>query len=127
MRDLNIGTDGTIKTVTNARSTGPLGVDEYSAQGTNETDNHDRCIFTLLENGSISQDEITYMGLMQTGQYASTRTLDPSKTGAVTMVNGSGMMLVRAQSADGSNETAHTSDVAGEMNMTERIIFGEET
>ena len=120
MRDLNVGTDGTVKTVTNARSTGPLGVDEYSAQGTNETQDQDLCIFTLPENGSTSRDEITYMGLMQTGQYTSTRTLDPSKTGAVTMVNGSGMMLVRAQSTDGSNETAHTSDVAGEMNIIER-------
>ena len=67
-----------------------------------------------------------YTGLMQSGQYVSTRNLDPSITGAVTMVNGTGMILARAKSTDGTNETTHTSDVAGDMNMTERIVFGED-
>ena len=42
------------------------------------------------------------------------------------MVNGTGMILARAKSNDGPNETTHTSDVAGDMNMTERIVFGED-
>jgi len=40
------------------------------------------------------------------------------------MVNGSGILLVQASSDDGINETTHTSDVMGEMNMTGKIIFG---
>ncbi|MGV8108283.1 hypothetical protein [Methanospirillum sp.] len=124
MRNLNVGSDGKVKTSTNARSTGPIGVDEYSAQGTNQTEPSETCIFTLPENGTPTRDEINYMGLMQTGQYVSTRTLDPSQTGAVTMINGTGMILVHAKSSDGTNETTHTSDVAGTMNMTEKIVFG---
>ena len=42
------------------------------------------------------------------------------------MINGTGMILARASSQDQSNETTHTSDVAGRLNMTERIIFGGE-
>ncbi|NLV28042.1 MAG: hypothetical protein GXY48_12900 [Methanomicrobiales archaeon] len=65
------------------------------------------------------------MGLMQTGQYVSTRNLDPTRTGAVTMVNGSGMMIVRAKSVDvNGTETTHTSDVAGNLNSKDtRIRF----
>lgn len=126
MRNLNVGNDGTVHTVTNARSTGPIGVTEYSSQGTNPAESSEKCMFTLPENGTPNQDEITYLGLLQTGEYVSTRTLDSSQTGAITMVNGSGMVLGRAVSTDGANKTTHTSDVAGTVNMTERIVFGEE-
>ena len=124
MRNLSVGGDGQIKVVTNARSSGPIGIDEYSGQVTNMTGEGKYCVFSASGNGIPNRDTITYRGLLQTGQYVSTRILDSSQTGAVTMVNGSGILLVRASSDDGINETTHTSDVMGEMNMTERIIFG---
>ncbi|NLV28220.1 MAG: hypothetical protein GXY48_13865 [Methanomicrobiales archaeon] len=124
-RNLDVGSNGKVSTRTNVQSAGPVGVDEYSGQGTNQTGPSDNCVFALPENGTPSWDEINYMGLMQTGQYVSTRTLDPSQTGAVTMVNGSGMILVRAKSVDvNGTEITHTSDVAGNLNMTEKIVFG---
>ena len=126
MRDLKVGNDGKVKTSTDVQSSGPLGVDEYSAQGTNQTEPSENCVFTQSPNVTPKRSEIMYTGLMQSGQYVSTRNLDPSITGAVTMVNGTGMILARAKSTDGTNETTHTSDVAGDMNMTERIVFGED-
>jgi hypothetical protein len=42
------------------------------------------------------------------------------------MVNGTGLILARASSQDQSNETFYTSDVAGRLNMTERIVFRDD-
>ena len=121
MRDLQIGSK--VQTSTVARSSGPMGIDEYSSQFTNETANSDNCVFEV-QNVTNSQDEISYLGLLTNGTYGSSRTLRSSETSATTLVNGSGMILARASSDDGINQTAHASDAAGDLNMTERIQFG---
>ncbi|MDX8551286.1 hypothetical protein KHC33_14020 [Methanospirillum sp. J.3.6.1-F.2.7.3] len=125
MRDLQV-IDGSVKTVTVADSTGPMGFDEYSGQAMNQTPAHTGCLFEISENRTNTQDEITYTGLMMTGVYASSRDLKSTRTSGTTMVNGTGMILARASSQDQTNETFHASDVAGRLNMTERIIFGGE-
>lgn len=124
MRNLDIQKNQ-VMTQTNVRSSGPMGIDEYSAQNSNGTRDPDTCVFENRANETPSHSEIMYTGLMQTGQYASTRDLKPGNY-AVTMVNGSGIILARANSFDGNQTTTHSSDVAGQLNMTERIIFGGE-
>ena len=125
MRELQVK-DGSVKTVTVADSTGPMGIDEYSGQAMNQTPAHTGCLFEISENRTNTQDEITYTGLMMTGVYASSRDLKSTRTSGTTMVNGTGMILARASSQDQTNESFHASDVAGRLNMTERIIFGGE-
>ena len=125
MRDLKIN-NGEVAVDTMADSSGPMGVDEYSGQVTNKTERQTGCVFDESPNRTRTQDEIMYMGLMGSGTYASARDLKSSEMTSITMMNGSGIMLARASSRDALNETRHTSDVAGNMNVTERIIFGGE-
>lgn len=122
MRELQVK-DGKVNAVTVADSSGPMGIDEYSGQVTNQTPVQSGCVFVVSENRTRAQDEIRYSGLMMTGLYASSRDLTSSETSAATMVNGTGMILARASSQDQRNETTHASDVAGRLNMTERIVF----
>lgn len=123
MRDLQVN-DGDVKAGTIAQSSGPMGIDEYSGQVTNETPMRNGCVFEESENRTMTKDQIMYTGLMGSGVYASARNLKSSETSSTTMINGSGLVLARASSKDQFNETTHTSDVAGTMNMTERIVFG---
>jgi len=124
MRDLQVK-DGNVKTGTVVESSGPLGIDEYSGQVTNQTDRSAECVFEIPVTRTNTRDEIMYTGLMGSGVYASTRGLQSDKTSSTTMINGSGLVLARASSKDNAgNETTHTSDVAGNLNMTERIVFG---
>lgn len=123
MRDLQVK-DGNVKTGTVAQSSGPMGIDEYSGQVTNESPVRAGCVFETSENRTMTKDQIMYTGLMGSGVYASSRNLKSSETSSTTMINGSGLVLARASSQDPGNETTHTSDVAGNLNMTERIVFG---
>ena len=47
MRNLDVGNDGKVSTRTNVQSAGPVGVDEYSGQGTNQTGPSENCVFAL--------------------------------------------------------------------------------
>lgn len=123
-RTLQTDNDGEVRTMTNARSSGPLGTDEYSSSESGKVNNPEDCLFTVPDNITPADNEIRYMGLLGTGQYVSTRELKPGNY-AVTMVNGSGIMLVRAQSRDENQTITHSSDTAGNLNMTEKISFGE--
>ena len=124
MRDLQVK-DGNVNTGTVAESSGPLGIDENSGQVTKQTERSAGCVFELPVNRTNARDEIVYTGLMGSGVYASGRNLRSDVTSSTTMINGSGLVLARASSKDNAgNETTHTSDVAGNLNMTERIVFG---
>ena len=123
MRDLTVNKAGEVKTGTVVDSTGPLGIDEYSGQITNQSPEKNQCLFETQGNQTRKEDQIRYMGLMTDGVYSSARTLTGSETSSLALINGSGIVLSRAKSTDGENETTHGSDVAGHLNMTEHIIF----
>jgi hypothetical protein len=125
IRNLQIRDDSSVETKTNVNSSGTLGIDEYSEQVTNSTKNPAECIFVSNKNRTIRQDRIGYTGLMQTGRYDSTRTID-RQTGSKTMINGTGMILSRAESRDENHTENYQSDAAGNMSMIEEIKFGEE-
>ena len=125
IRELQVN-DGKVEAVTVADSSGPMGIDEYSGQEANQTPKKSGCVFEISENRTRIEDEIRYTGLMKSGLYTSARDLTSSETSATTMINGTGMILARASSQDQSNETTHTSDVAGRLNMTERIVFRDD-
>lgn len=122
-RNLEVKDNGEVRTSTNARSEGPIGVDEYSAQTSGIAGEQNLCVFRLPENNTPSDSKIWYTGLMKSGQYVSTRDLIPGND-AVTMVNGSGIILVRAESRDLNRTITHDSDVIGNLNLTEGIRFG---
>lgn len=124
IRDITVTDAGEVKTGTKADSAGPIGVDEYSGMYSRMVTGNYQCLFDESGNRTRDHDRIMVMGLMEGGEYSSERSLDPESINAVTMANGTGMVLVRAKSGDGCNETSHGSDVSGRFNMTEYISFG---
>ena len=126
IRDLQVQ-NGEVRTMTGADAQGPMGIEEYTGQTGNQTQNRMGCVFGIPDNRTMKTDEIRYSGLLMSGTYASSRDLGSSETAAATMVNGTGIILARASSQDQTNRTAHSSDVTGRMNVTEQIIFGGET
>ncbi len=126
IRDLQVQ-NGEVRTMTGTDAHGPMGIEEYTGQTGNQTQNRMGCVFGIPDNRTMKTDEIRYSGLLMSGTYASTRHLGSSETAAATMVNGTGIILARASSQDQTNRTAHSSDVTGRMDLTERIIFGGET
>lgn len=124
LRELQIG-NKSIQTATSVNSTGPMGIDEYSSQHSVENQTSPYCVFETVENTSPREDKIRYTGLMQTGQYVSSRAIN-QETSAVTMINGTGMILGRSQSKDANKSQQYSTDVAGNMSMTEKIVFGGE-
>ena len=123
MRDLRVQ-NGEVRTIIGADAHGPMGIEEYTGQTGNQTQNRMGCVFGIPDNRTMKTDEIRYSGLLMSGTYASSRHLKTSEMSAATMVNGTGIILARASSQDQTNRTAHSSDVTGQMNVTERIIFG---
>lgn len=101
-----------------------MGIDEYSGIVRNETVQDRDCLFTLPKS-TLRNDKVSATGLLLHGNYNSYRILSGSmKAGEV--VNGTGILLLRAGSDDGNKTLSHASDVAGEMNLTEQVILGED-
>lgn len=126
LRDLIVHDDVQEKTL--VRSTGPMGIDEYSFQTSNQTVDSSVCLFDLPENHSIGYQETRALGLLQKGIYSSSRSMGyPDENSRFILeLNGTGMILTRAETSDTNHTLTHASDVAGEMNITEIMQFGEE-
>lgn len=123
MRSLDFGSDLKVTTVGN--SAGPMGIEEYSGQIANQTDEEAGCLFKDRQNKTARTDEISASGLFSAGSYVSSRALG-KQTSARYIVNGTGLMLTRAGSSDGNQSVSFGSDIAGEMNVSESIVFGDE-
>jgi len=121
-RKLDLGE--TISALVSGRSEGPMGVDEYASQVQNQTTRASTCLFTDPDHGTGRQDEVSATGLLLQGEYVSTRILG-EKTVAGSVVNGTGILLLKACSDDGNRTVSHASDIAGSMNVSEEIVFGD--
>jgi len=126
LRDLTIGPDNGILAGVSAGSRGPIGIDEYSGVISNQTGDNGSCIFILPVDRVTSSNKVVYTGLLKSGEYYSTRDIDKNLT-ALTMINGSGMILSRAESGDRNRTISHKSDVSGLLNLSEWIEFGGAT
>jgi len=121
-----------VETTTRARSSGPLGIDEYSSGVINQTGDPDVCVFDrpMDQNTPVKSFEHSVLGLMQEGMYTSSRQFtkpDYPDNGRIAMsVNGTGMILTRARSTEENQTISMGSDVAGDLNMTEVVKFGED-
>lgn len=123
MRSLVI--DDGVLVSTRGQSAGPMGIDEYSGQVVNGSDEDLECLFGEHEGVMARMDEVSVSGLLSRGEYVSSRVLDEG-TIARYVVNGSGILLTRAYSDDGNRSVAFGSDVAGAMNVSEQVVFGDE-
>ncbi|MDD1724965.1 MAG: hypothetical protein LUQ07_07535 [Methanospirillum sp.] len=115
-----------VKVTTDARSSGPMGIDEYSGQTVNRTGDNSECLFEEAGNRSLRRDEIRTFGLLSNGTYHSVRGLN-AETSALTMMNGTGLVLTRGESSDGNRTITSASDVAGQLNISEQMVFGKES
>ena len=123
MRSLVIN-DGVVVS-TRGQSAGPMGIDEYSGQVVNGSFEDSECLFGEDNGVKARVDEIRLSGLFSRGEYVSSRVLD-DETIARYVVNGSGILLTRAYSDDENRSVAFGSDVAGAMNGSEQVVFGDE-
>lgn len=125
LRDITIRPDERIQTTTSVSSAGPLGIHEYSSQKGDTGDGNESCVF---EQGQAETPDngIWYFGLLTSGAYTSSRMMDDGVS-ALTGANGTGMLLSRMHAVDenGTITDAKTT-IAGEMNMTEGVVFGED-
>lgn len=89
------------------------------------SDEYSECLFG--EDGAVMarMDEVSVSGLLSMGEYVSSRVLDEG-TIARYVVNGSGILLTWAYSDDGKRSVVFGSDVAGAMNVSEQVVFGDE-
>ncbi|MCA1915852.1 hypothetical protein [Methanospirillum hungatei] len=81
-------------------------------------------MFSLPENVTVARSEIVASGLLSGGRYVSSRELS-DVLGARFQVNGSGLLLTRAESDGGNWTFRFGSDIGGLMNVTERIVLGD--
>ncbi len=120
MRDLFAGE--TVRTNTLVRSQGSMGIYEYSSARANSTGEESKCLFDRPENATFSQYETAVLGLIQQGSYSSM--LSQGNTSRFLIhANGTGILLTRAESDDGSQVINHASDALGDLNMTEEMEF----
>lgn len=118
-------TGDTTRTRTIARSEGPMGIDEYAHVRTNETRDTRMCLFEKQNNQSFREHKTTTLGLMQEGTYTSSRYANPGDISRYLVeVNGSGILLSRAESSELNQTLTHASDIGGKINMTELMQFG---
>ena len=64
------------------------------------------------------------LGLMSQGSYSSMLSQGNASRFLV-HANGTGILLTRAESDDGSQVMNHASDALGDLNMTEEMEFGD--
>lgn len=122
VRTLHLKDD--VKVFTSRESSVPMGIDEYSDHGSDASDEASRCMFSLPGNVTVRQSEIVTSGLLSGGRYVSSRELSDVLE-ARFQVNGSGLLLTRAESDDGNRTVRFGSDVGGMMNVTERMVLGD--
>lgn len=121
-----------VETKTWARSSGPLGIDEYSSGVINQTDDSEVCVFEQIrdQDPPAKSYEHSVLGLLQEGMYTSSRQFtkpdSPDNGNIALSANGTGMILTRARSTDENQTISMGSDVAGDLNMTEVVKFGED-
>ena len=123
IRELNVGQDKKIRTITEINSSGSLGIDEYSEKVTETRGKLPECLFIPDKNSTFRRDKTSYTGLMQTGTYSSSRIIDQGSI-AKTGVNGTGLVISRAESEDENLTNIHSSDVAGNMSLMEVFRLG---
>jgi hypothetical protein len=124
LRDLTVGE--TVQTRILARSAGPMGIDELSSTQSNQIDDPRYCLFDIPKNQSSGRHETSVLGLLRQGVYSSSGSVHPDDTSRFLLdVNGTGIILTRAVSSGTNQTVTQGSDVAGEMNMTEVMQFGD--
>jgi hypothetical protein len=121
IRDLLAGE--MVRTNTVVRSQGPMGIYEYSTARVNTTGEEKGCLFDRPENETLTRYETAVLGLMSQGSYSSMLSQGNASRFLV-HANGTGILLTRAESDDGSQVMNHASDALGELNITEKMEFG---
>jgi hypothetical protein len=103
-----------------------MGIEEYSSVREQTSTDPWLCIFENEDNQTKRAHETYVLGLMQQGEYSSVRIPAPEDISRYLMeINGSGIILTRSFSGDSNQTLTHASDVAGIMNITELMQFGE--
>lgn len=114
--------DGII-TDTRVKSTGPIGLDEFSSQVQTGKKDGFTCVFGDPVNKS-RYDEISTSGLWSYGSYTSARSLNGGLTKAGTQLDGVGMVSL-GKISDTPNLTHREREfVAGDMNVSEYVEYG---
>lgn len=117
--DTGKGVDSTVKVT----GSGTIGVDEYQAQVRENPKRETQCSLLPVATGAVQHDEITASGLFQSGQYLSYREMTNESTRSQTSINGTGQVLMTAESTDGNTSTRGTTYAGGPMQIQEQVLF----
>ncbi|MCA1917152.1 hypothetical protein [Methanospirillum hungatei] len=120
IRNLNFDAEPKTQTIINA--TGPLGIDEYSSLTREYEKDSTLCIFDT-RNRTKAESSARTLGLLEKGDYSSSRSL-PKELTALTAINGSGIIRIRAGTEDENRTTSMKADILGDLNMTEHLTLG---
>jgi len=117
---------GDIQAQTQIRSLGPVGVHEFSGQTRTKTRPDFTCLFAESPENKTRYDEISTLGLWSEGTYLSSRSLSGGQTTSMTDIDAAGMVSL-SKGTDTINLTQRErSFVAGQMNISEAVDYGEE-
>lgn len=115
-----------VQTQTAIRSSGPVGVHEFSAQERTSGAQDYLCTFGKRAENKTRYDEISTLGLWSNGTYISSRALRGEQTVSLTDIDATGMVSLN-KGTDTLNQTQRErSFVAGHMNISEAVEYEEE-
>jgi hypothetical protein len=114
-----------ISAQTRAVSSGPLGIGEFSSQFQNTGPQEIKpCVFLASPEQNTRYDEISTSGLMKAGDYQSIRVSGNGISRGSTNLQGDGMVSLKKASDTGNMSHRERSVIAGEMNVSEFVEYG---
>ena len=123
-REIDFSQD--VQAQTQVKSSGPVGVHEFSAQIRTTGKPDFSCIFAERAINKTRYDEIGTLGLWSNGTYISSRLISGGQTVSLTDIEGTGMVSLRKGTDTSNLSQRERSFVAGHMNISEAVEFGED-
>jgi hypothetical protein len=107
-------------------SSGPVGVYEFSARDRKKIPSEFFCVFAGSGENETGYDAISTLGLWKEGTYLSSRQLRGGQTVSFTGINATGMVSLAKTTENENQSQRERSFVAGQMNITEAVVYEDE-
>ena len=118
---------GDFSSFSSVNSSGSLGITEYNGLHLMQSDNTSPwCVFNQEKSKDIQQNEIITSGLLNNAEFLSTRMINHETTSAKTIVNGTGFILLKRNSANTTSMHNEKNFVHGLMQVSDYVVFNED-
>ena len=116
-----------LDTHTRISSTGPVGIQEYSAQTSTPESEDWRCMFARSDDETSREDEIETRGILASGNYTAVRGMSEDLTSGGVDITGSGLVSLSKKTGTVNWTQEERSVAAGRMNVSEYVEYGGES